>query len=152
MRQAFNLLGQAVGSEVFESLQDARMQPPSPLLEEAAIRHLMGQGVLEGILALWVEARLVQELRRLQLRQAVIQGFFGRVGDGLQQGPGHPGADDRRRLQHALLLGGQAVDAGRQHRLHRGGHLQAVERLGQARGAALARQNRGLYEGADALF
>ena len=34
-------------------------------------------------------------------------------------------ADDGSGLEHALLLGWKSVDARRQHRLHRGRHLQA---------------------------
>jgi len=64
-----------------------------------------------------------------------MQRGLGEVGNGLQQGPRHVGADDGGGLEQALLRGGQAIDMPRQHRLHRGGHLQAVEGCAEMRGA-----------------
>ena len=103
------------------------MQRPPPLLEQAAVGHLVRQGVLEGVVLLGEEPRLVEELGRLQVRQTAVQRRLGQLGNGLQQGQRHLRADDRGRLQEPLLLGRQAVDARRQHRLHRGGHLEAGE-------------------------
>ena len=51
VRQAFNLLGHPLGRRCLEGLDDACAAPP-PLQQEAAIGDLVGQGVLEGILAL----------------------------------------------------------------------------------------------------
>jgi len=59
------------------------VQHPSPLVEEAAIGDLVGQGVLEGILALGEQARLVEELCSLELCQAAVQRFLREVGNGL---------------------------------------------------------------------
>ena len=87
----------------------------------------MGQGVLEGVVPLGEEARLVEELGRLQVRQAAMERLLGQLGNGLQQGQGHLGADDGGGLQQALVLRRQPVDACRQDRLHRRRHLQAVE-------------------------
>ena len=67
-------------------------------------------------------------------------------------GEGHLRADDRRGLQQPLLLRRQPVDARRQHRLHRGRHLDRRERLRQAIGAPLADQHLRLHQGADALL
>ena len=71
--QAFDLLGHPVPSERLQRLDDAGMQRPPPLLEETAVGHLMGQGVLEGVLAFGEEARLVEKLGRLEVRQAAVQ-------------------------------------------------------------------------------
>ena len=65
VRQPFDLLGHAVRRQRLESLDNTRMQHPPPLLEEAAVGHLVRQGVLEGIDALRKQARLVEKLRRL---------------------------------------------------------------------------------------
>ena len=73
VRQAFDLLGHPVPSERLQGLDDAGMQRPPPLLEQAAVGHLVGQGVLEGVLALGEEARLVEELGRLEVREAAVQ-------------------------------------------------------------------------------
>ena len=64
--QAFDLLGHPVPGERLQGLDDAGMQRPPPLLQEAAVGHLVGEGVLEGVLVLGKEPRLVQELGRLQ--------------------------------------------------------------------------------------
>jgi hypothetical protein len=42
---------------------------------------------------------------------------LGHLGNGLQQGQRHLGADDRRRLEQALLLGGQAINTRCQYRV-----------------------------------
>jgi hypothetical protein len=60
------------------------MQRPPPLLEQTAVGHLVGQGMLEGVFALWKEARLVEELGGLEVCEATLQTRFGR--DGLQEG------------------------------------------------------------------
>ena len=121
--QPFDLLGHPVPSERLQGLDDAGMERPPPLLEQAAVGHLVREGVLEGVFELGKEARLVEELGRLQVRQAAVERLLGHVGNGLEQGQGYLCADDGRGLQQALLLGRQPVDAGRQHRLHRGRHL-----------------------------
>ena len=74
--------------------------------QQRLIGHLLRQGVLEGVGALWEEARLVEELGRLEVCQAAIQRRLGQLGDGLQQGLGHLGANDRSSLQELLLLWG----------------------------------------------
>ena len=58
------------------------MQGAPPLLQQAAVGHLVGEGVLEGVRLLREEARLVEELRRLKVRQAPVQRLFGQLGDG----------------------------------------------------------------------
>ena len=70
VRQALDLLGQPVGREPLQGLHNAGVQRPPTLLEEAAAGHLVGEGVLEGVAALGKQAGLLEELRRLQLRQA----------------------------------------------------------------------------------
>ena len=77
MRQAFDLLGHPVRGERLEGLDDAGVQRPPPLLQETAVGHLVGQGMLEGVLALGEQARLVEELGRLEVRQAAVQRLLG---------------------------------------------------------------------------
>ena len=152
VRQAFDLLGHPVPGEGLQGLDNARVQRPPSLLQEASVCHLVGQGVLEGVLALGKEPCLVEELGRLEVREATMQHRLGHLGNGLQQRQGHVRADDRGALQEVLVLQGQAVDASGQHRLHRGGHLQALDRLRQAIRATLTGQDPGLYQGAPALL
>ena len=150
--QPFRLLGQTVGIEPFAGFDDAGVQGTAPLLQETAVGHLVGEGVLEGVFEFGEEAGFVEELGGLQVAETAAQFLLGQLRDGLQEGEGHLSADDRRGLEEPLLLGRQAVDAGRQDGLHRGGDLQALEGLCQAIGAALADQHPGFHQGPDALF
>ena len=87
---------------------------------EAAVGDLVGQRVLERVLELGEQARLVEELGGLEAsRDPARSASSGSVGDRLQQRVGHILADDRGRLEQPLVLGGQAVDARREDRLDR---------------------------------
>ena len=152
VRQAFDLLGHPVPGERLQGLDNAGVQHPPPLLEQTAIGDLVRQGMLEGVFVLGKQACLVQELGRLQVRQAAVQGLLGQLGNSLQQGQGYLRANDRGGLEEALLLRRQAVDARRQHRLHRGRHLHARRGLCQAIGPRLPDQHPGLHQGAHALL
>ena len=65
----------------------------------------MRQGVLEGVLTLGKEARLIEELGGLEVRQPAMQDLLGQLGNGLQQGEGHLRANHRSGLEQTLLLG-----------------------------------------------
>jgi hypothetical protein len=129
VRQTFDLLGQPVPGERLQGCDDAGMQRPPPLLEKAAVGDLVGEGVLEGVLVLREEARLVEKLGRLQMCKAAMQRRLGQLGNGLEQGQGYLGADHGGGLEEVFFLGGQAIDARRQHRLHRSRHLDGRQYL-----------------------
>jgi len=112
----------------------------------------VGEGVLEGVLPLGEQARLVEELCPLELRQAAVQRFLREVGNGLQQDQGHLMADDCRSLQQVFGISGQAVNTCRQDGLHRGWHLNRWERLSQMVGPRGAHQHLSLHQGAHALL
>ena len=152
MRQALDLVAEVVDVELLDRLDDPSVEQAPPLMQEAAVRHLEGEGVLERVLELREETRLVDELRRLQPGEPGAQRILGEVGHRLQQREGDLSTDDGRRLQQALVGGGQAVDAGGQDRLHGGRHLDAGERLDETADPALADHRTRLHEGADALL
>ena len=60
--QPFDLLAQPVGIERLQCLHDLGMQGAPPLLQQAAVGHLAGEGMLEGVGMLREELRLVEEL------------------------------------------------------------------------------------------
>jgi hypothetical protein len=60
--------------------------------------------MLEGILPLGEQPRLVEELGSLELRQAAVQRVLREVGDGLQQGQRDFVTHDGRGLEQVLLL------------------------------------------------
>ena len=48
------------------------MERAPPLQQETAVGHLVGEGVLEGVRELGEEARLVEELGRLEVREPAV--------------------------------------------------------------------------------
>ena len=84
VRQPFDLLGHLVPSTCLNNLDQARVQSPPPLLQEAAVGHLMRQGMLEGVLRVRVQTRLIEKLGGLQMCEAVLHRGFRHLGDGVQ--------------------------------------------------------------------
>ena len=62
--------------------------------------------MLEGVGMLGEEARLVEELGGLEVRQATMEHRLGQLGNGVQQGQGHLGANDRSGLERCFSSGG----------------------------------------------
>ncbi len=59
-------------------------------MRETAVGHLLGEGMLEGVLDLGEEARLIEELGGLQVREAVADLLLRLLGDGLQEATAAP--------------------------------------------------------------
>ena len=152
MRQGVVVLRQTLGKEPLDGLRGTFMQAPPPLQQHSIVGDFLRQGVLEGVFQLREQARLIEELRRLQVRQAPLHGRPGDSAMACRSAAGHLRADDCSRLEELFLLRGQAVDTRRQHRLHGGGHLNARERLGQTIGPALAHQHLGFHQRPHTLF
>ena len=124
MSQSLDVLAEPIPVLRLDRLHDARVHGAPPLLRQTAVGHLVRQRVLERVFQLGEEIGLVQELRRLQPRQARGHGLLGQPGNVPQQRERDIVADDRRRLQQVPLLGRQPIDPRRQHRLHRRRDLQ----------------------------
>jgi hypothetical protein len=77
MSQPLDVLLKAISVSSLNSVHDASVQRPPPLVEEAAVGHLVGERVLESVLEIGEQRRLVQQLRRLQARQSVAQRGLG---------------------------------------------------------------------------
>ena len=67
--QPLDLLGDALGREPLDGLGDAGVQGALPLVEQAPVRDLVRERVLERVLEVREEPRLVEELRGLQVRE-----------------------------------------------------------------------------------
>ena len=65
------------------------MQDAPLFLQETAVSHLVRQGMLEGVFTLGEQARLVEELGGLELRQTTMQHLLRHPGDSIEQGKGH---------------------------------------------------------------
>jgi hypothetical protein len=60
------VLSEPAGVETLDRIDDSRVEIAPALAEEACVRHLVGQRVLEGVLRLGEQGRLVQELGSAQ--------------------------------------------------------------------------------------
>jgi hypothetical protein len=150
--QPFHLLGHLISGKRLQGRDDPGMECPPPLLEQRLIGHLLGEGVLEGVLYIGEEARLVEKLSRLQMGEAQAERLLRHVGYGLQEREGHLRANDRGGLQELFFLRWQPVDARRQDRLHCGRHLDTQQCHGQAIHPRLADQHLRFPQRAHALF
>ncbi len=76
-------LGPPRGRQRLQGLDNTRMQEAPPLQQEAAVGHLVREGMLEGIDPLGDKARLVEELGRLQVGEAAVQYRLRQLGNAL---------------------------------------------------------------------
>ena len=70
--EPFDLFGQSVWIQCLEGLDDAHVEAPPPLLQEAAVGYLVGEGVLEGVGEFGEEARFIEEFGGLQVREPTV--------------------------------------------------------------------------------
>jgi hypothetical protein len=94
VRQALHMLGHTIGVEPSHGRHGALVQPAPPFGEQAAIRHLVGERVLEGVFAVREQAGLVQELVLLEISEPLMQCLLRQPGDGREDGVRHVLADD----------------------------------------------------------
>ena len=134
--QPLDVLGQAVWDGAPRSASTiAGVEAPPPILEQAPVGHVVGQGVLEGVLEIREEPRLVEELGGLEVARPAAERLLRLLRDGLEEGEGHVLADDGGGLEQPLVLGREPVDAGGQDGLGRRRDLQGLRRPRQAVGA-----------------
>src|SRR5262245_6744698 len=152
MGEPLSLLGQAPGRELLDGRDNACMQCPLLLAKESLVGHLVRKRVLERVLEVREEPRLVEELRGLQARELGAYAILGRVDDGQEQREWHVLADDGSGLKEPLALRREAIDAGRQDRLHGGRNRQALDRSREPVGAARADQHSRLDQRPHALL
>ena len=88
MRQLFHLLGHPLPGERLQGLDDAGMQHSTPLQQETAIGHVVGEGMLEGEGVLGERPRLIEKLGRLQAGQAMRQPSSGASARAYSRGKG----------------------------------------------------------------
>ena len=98
MCEAVDLLGKTVGIEFLDRGDEAAVQGPASLVEEAGVRHLVGQRVLERVLEIRKEPRLVEKLGGLEIGQGAAQIVLVVVGDRLKERERHVPPDHGRHL------------------------------------------------------
>jgi hypothetical protein len=126
-----NLFGEAVGETRLDGLYDPGMEHAAARGEERPVRHLVREGVLERVLEVGKEARLVEELSGLQVVESATERLVREVGYGLEQSPRHLLPDDGSDLEEAFVLRSEPVNACRQHHLDGGWDLDRQDRLRQ---------------------
>src|SRR2546427_6939971 len=92
--EAIDLLGQPVGVELFDRLHDPSVEGPPSVLEDTRVADLVAQGMLERVLRLGDESRLVQELASLKPHEAVAERFLRQVRHRPEDSERHILADD----------------------------------------------------------
>src|SRR5262245_53111256 len=110
--ESLGVLLQALAGRPLDRFDDLRVERAAALLQEAAVRDLVRERMLERVLDLGEESRLVQELGGLQPCQTLAQLALAQVSDGFKQVERHVLADDRGGLQQTLVLRVEAINAG----------------------------------------
>src|SRR5215510_3143539 len=85
MGAPLDLGAQGIWGEPLERLEDSPVQLATSILRKAFIRDLVGERVLEGVLEVWRDSRLVKKLHRLKLVEAAPQGIVALIGHRAQQ-------------------------------------------------------------------
>ncbi len=88
-------------------------------MQHRAIRHVLGQRVLEDVFHLGKRRLFIQKLFALEGYQNPVQGVFGQGDHSLDQPQGKRPADDRKLLEQGFLIGRQPVNPGGKHALDR---------------------------------
>jgi hypothetical protein len=152
MGHDLDLLGQAIRVHALDGVHDGVVQLAPSLTEQARVRDVVRQRVLERVLDVREQRGLVEELRGLELVEAGAQRVVVEAGDGAQEGERHVLADHGGGLEQPLVLGRQSIDARGEDRLHGWRDLDGLRRLRQTVIAELADEGPGLDQGPDALF
>src|SRR5262249_20349618 len=107
------------GIERLDGVDNPAVEQTPPVLEHVAVGNIMGERMLEGVLDIWKEARLVEELGGLEVGEPPANALLGHVRDRVEQRQRHVLPDDGGGLEEALLLDRQSIDACRKDRLGR---------------------------------
>src|SRR5262245_30527223 len=78
---ALHVLCESVHVEPLRCCHNLGVQFAPPVLQQTAIGHFMGQRVLEGVLEIREELRLVEELSFLQVREPGAEDLLGLLSD-----------------------------------------------------------------------
>jgi hypothetical protein len=77
--QPLAVLGEPVGIRGLDGSDDPDVHLAAPLVEQATVRDLVGEGVLEREFQIGKHGGLVEELRSLEEGDATLERFLGKV-------------------------------------------------------------------------
>src|SRR5215470_6839970 len=146
------VLRQTSGVKPLDGRYHGRMESAAPIMEQALVGHVVGEGMLEGVFEVWEEPCLQQQLGPLQASQARAELAFRNTANRHEECPRHVLADDRCSLEQALVLGGESIDASGQDSLDARRHLEAPGKPGEVVCPALADEPARLDQRSYALF
>jgi hypothetical protein len=84
--QPLDLFGQPPGIERLDCIDDPGVERVPAVLEYVPVGDIVRERMLESILAIWEETRLVQELGRLEVGEPPANALLGLVRDGVEDG------------------------------------------------------------------
>src|SRR4029453_8015570 len=123
VRQALDVLGQAIGMLGLDRSHDRSVKAPAPLVKKAPVGDLVRERGPEGILELREKTRLVKELRGAEVGEASPNLLLRPFRNGPQEAVRHILAEYGGALQQVLLFQRQAVDPAGQYGLDGPGNL-----------------------------
>ena len=112
MGEALGLLGEAARVGLLDGVQDAGVQAPAPVVQQALVGHVVDEGVAEAVHQIGEERALVEEAARVELLEPAPHLLDRHVGHRLEQADRHLVADHGGGLEQALVLVAEPVDAG----------------------------------------
>jgi hypothetical protein len=152
MGESLDEIGGRRGGAALQRGEHSPVQGAPAVVQEAAVRHLVGQDVAKRVDGLGKEGLLLEQLGLAQPSERRPHLIPGQLGHRLQEPARHVLADDRRGLHDALVPGRQAVDARLEHRAHRRRDVDRPHRAFQPVPAARAGQRAALRELAHRLL
>jgi hypothetical protein len=111
MGQLLVVVGKTIGIELFDRAADRSMQLLSALDEQALVRDVLDDRVLEDVGGLGQEPLLVDDLQRFQFLKESLQLDAGEARDALEQAAEELTTDHRGELHGTLAVLAEAVEA-----------------------------------------
>src|SRR5262245_47325707 len=99
MSEPLNLLSQTLGIQPLDGLDDPDVERSPSVLQHACVDDLVCERMLEGVLEVRKEARLVEELGSLEVHEAPAEIILWQVCHGEQKGERNILPDDRGRSE-----------------------------------------------------
>ena len=103
MTETVGVLAKPIGVQTLDTVHDLAMEATAPVVKHAAVGHLMSEGMLECVLEIRKEARLIEELSGLEVTKAAAERLLTLASDRLEQGKCHVLADHCGSLQELLV-------------------------------------------------
>src|SRR5262249_6536365 len=150
MGEPLHLSAQVILVEPLDRIDDPAVKRSATLAQQSAVRDLVQERMLEGVLEIRIEAGLVQELGGLQGVESAPERLLGQIRNRCEERVWHVLApDDRGDLQQAFVLRRELIDARGEQRLGGGRDLDRLDGSSQPIFASLPGQLLRSHEGSN---